>query len=71
MGNPLSSLLAELLMDNLQQIIQNHCLRNKIIGTDLSMFICLCFTDTSRQLETIENFVHSVHPNIQITTEPI
>lgn len=70
MGNPLSPLLAEIFMDNLEKIIHKHPMSNKFIYWYRYVDdIIANFTGTTRQLDSFLTFINSVHSNIKFTIE--
>lgn len=70
MGNPLSPILAEILMDNLEKTIHKHHLsKNCIYWYRYVDDILACFIGTDRQLHTFEKYINSIHPNIEFSIE--
>ena len=76
MGNLLSSLAAEIFLDNLENDIQKsnndiqkHPLFNKFIFWDRYDDILACFKGTRRQLQTFFNHINKLHPNVTFTKE--
>lgn len=70
MGNPLSPLLAELFMDNLESKIHNHKLsKNFLFWFRYVDDIFACFTGNVRQLNIFSNFINSLHNRIEFTLE--
>ncbi|KAK9890817.1 hypothetical protein WA026_012160 [Henosepilachna vigintioctopunctata] len=69
-GNLLSPLLAEILMDELENSIQiNPNFKHFVFWYRYVDDIITCFTGTDRSLKNFENFINAVHPNIKFTTE--
>lgn len=70
MGNPLSPLLAEIFMDNLEsKIHQNALSKNCIYWYRYVDDIITCFVGTDRQLQSFFKYINSLHPNIKFTLE--
>lgn len=70
MGNPLSPLLAEIFMNNLETEISKHYLfKNCIYWFRYVDDILICFNGTERQLSNLHNYINTVHPNIKFTIE--
>ena len=70
MGNPLSPLLAEIFMNNIEKMIFKHPLTNKILYWYRYVDdILVCFIGTTRQLNVLETFINSIHSNIKFTLE--
>ena len=70
MGNPLSPLLAEIFMNNLEDIISKHPLFKKCIYWHRYVDdILVCFNGTYRQIDTFLQYLNTVHPNIKFTME--
>lgn len=70
MGNPLSSLLAEIFMNKIQSIIhKNPSTKNFIYRYRYVDDILTCLLGTKRQLDTSLNFINSIHINIKFTIE--
>ena len=70
MGNPLSPLLAEIFMDNLEDKIS----KNKIFQKFTYWYryvddILAAFVGTQRQLNVFFDFINELHPNINFTME--
>ena len=70
MGSPLSPLLAEIFMDNLEQTLLTHKL-NKYIQYYYRYVddIIICWTGTQRQLTQFLYYANSIHNNINFTLE--
>lgn len=70
MGNPLSPLLAEIFMNNLEIIIHKHHLSkycqfwHRYVDD-----ILISFYGTNRQLTSFSEYINSIHPNIKFTIE--
>jgi hypothetical protein len=70
MGNPLSPLLADIFMNDIEKSIHKHPLSNKFLYWYRYVDdIIACFTGTSRQLNTFVNNINTIHPNIKFTIE--
>ena len=70
MGNPLSPLLAEIFMDNLEKVIHQHNLSNNFLYWYRYVDdILACFVGTERQLQSFLNYINSIHTNIKFTLE--
>lgn len=71
MGNPLSPLLAEIFMDNLEGIIHgNNVLHRGFLYWHRYVDdVLTCFVGTTRQLDSFLEYINSLHPNIKFTME--
>lgn len=70
MGNPLSPLLAEIFMDNLENIISTHpSFKYCVYWFRYVDDILVCFKGTERQLKSLHNYINTIHLNITFTTE--
>lgn len=70
MGNPLSPVLAEIFMDEIESKIHNNPLSSNFIYWYRYVDdIITCFTGTNRQLDTFVNFINGIHPKIHFTME--
>lgn len=70
MGNPLSPLLAEIFMDNIESIISKHPLFKKFIYWYRYVDdVLACFIGTERQLDQFLEFINNIHNNIKFTIE--
>lgn len=70
MGNPLSPLLAEIFMNNLEETIHKSDLHNLFLYWYRYVDdILTCFIGTNRQLSKFLNFINNIHPNIKFTIE--
>ena len=69
MGNPLSPLLADIFMDNLEKQIHKHPLVKQFLYWHSADDILACFTGTERQLNQFLNFINNLHNNIKFTVE--
>lgn len=71
MGNPLSPLLAEIFMDNIENIIyQNNNFSKQFLYWHRYVDdILVCFLGTNRQLNTVLEYINKIHPNITFTSE--
>lgn len=70
MGNPLSPLLAEIFMNNLEEKIYSHPISKQFLYYFRYVDdILVCFKGTDRQLSTLQQFLNTLHPNITFTTE--
>ena len=70
MGNPLSPILAEIFMDNLEHKIHEHPLsKNFIYWYRYVDDILACFIGTDRQLNSFLNYINNLHQNIKFTIE--
>lgn len=70
MGNPLSPLLAEIFVDNLEKQIFNHPLSKRFLYWHRYVDdIITCFSGTNRQLDQFLSFINNLHPKIKFTVE--
>ena len=70
MGNPLSPLLAEIFVDNLEKQIHKHPLGKQFLYWHRYVDdILACFTGAERQLNQFLNFINNMHNNIKLTVE--
>lgn len=72
MGSPLSPLLADIFMDNLEKQIFNSGhpqLKNVTYWYRYVDDIIVLWTGTYRQLKNFTDFLNSIHANIQFTVE--
>ncbi|KAL3283515.1 hypothetical protein HHI36_006654 [Cryptolaemus montrouzieri] len=70
MGNPLSPLLAEIFMDNIEKTIHKHLLSKHFpYWYRYVDDIIVCFTGTNRQFTVFKNFIKNLHPKIKFTSE--
>ena len=70
MSNPLSPILAEIFMDNLESIIsQHHLFKYFTFWYKYVDDVVACFTGSQRQLTSFLNYINSIHENISLTLE--
>lgn len=70
MGSPLSPLLAEIFMDDLETKFHNNKWSKAFVYWYRYVDdILVCFTGTNRQLNNILQFINSLHPSITFTME--
>lgn len=70
MGNPLSPILAEIFMNNLEEIISNSPMfKNCLYWYRYVDDILVCYTGTDRQLKIFLEYINKLHKNIKFTIE--
>ena len=70
MGSPISPILADLFMDNIENIIFNSILCNNLLFWYRYVDDILgCFVGSTRQLDIFHKFINSIHPKIKFKIE--
>ena len=70
MGSPISPILANIFMDNLEKtILSSNNSRNILFWYRYVDDILACFVGSQRQLDLFFNYINNLHPKIKFTLE--